>query len=177
MKDNKLLDIFKQQGLLTNDVLETLKDVFELVWDLLKKQDKLEVVADGNVRVNDFIDYLKKKYNVSLKEWQSFYENIFSAETNEFIIVRGYVNNIYSNFLQLFFVRFDRDVTSKYPELEEIFSWLRDKYPKNITDIVYTDLYKSYRLVARYCHPCALCKYDSTSWETRYWFCEHLKPF
>ena len=176
MKDNKLLDIFKQQGLLTNDVLETLKDVFELIWDLLKK-NKLEVVADGNVRVNDFIDYLKKKYNVSLKEWQSFYENIFSVETNEFIIVRGYVNNIYSNFLQLFFVRFDRDVTSKYPELEEIFSWLRDKYPKNITDIVYTDLYKSYRLVARYCHPCNECKYDSTSWETRYWFCEHLKPF
>ena len=46
MKDNKLLDIFKQQGLLTNDVLETLKDVFELVWDLLKKQDKLEVMLE-----------------------------------------------------------------------------------------------------------------------------------
>lgn len=177
MKDNKLLDIFKQQGLLTNDVLETLKDVFELVWDLLKKQDKLEVVADGNVRVNDFIDYLKKKYNVSLKEWQSFYENIFSVETNEFIIIRNYVNNIYSNFLQLFFVRFDTNITAKYPELEEVFDWLRNKYPKNINDIVYTDLYKSYRLVARYCHPCELCKYDSTSWETRYGFCEHQRPF
>jgi hypothetical protein len=54
---------------------------------LLEKIDKLEIVADGNYRVNDFIDYLKKKYNVSLKEWKSFYENIFSVETNEMKII------------------------------------------------------------------------------------------
>ena len=173
MKDKKLIDIFEKQGLFNNENLETLQDVFELIWGLLAKKEELEPVTDGNDRVNDFISYIKKKYNVSLKEWKSFYENIFSVETNEMIIIRGYVNNIYSDFLQLFFVRFDENITSKYPELEEIFSWLRDKYPKNKTDIVYTDLYNSYRLIARYCHPCKVCKYDATSWETRHWFCPH----
>ena len=173
MKDTKLIEIFKIQGLFSNENLETLQDVFELIWNLLEKKDKLEIVVDGNYRINDFIDYLKKKYNVSLKEWKSFYENIFSVETNEFVIIRWYVNRIYSDFLQLFFLRFDENITSKYPELEEIFDWLRNKYPQNKNDIVYTDLYNSYRLVARYCHPCEVCKYDETSWETRYGFCEH----
>jgi len=59
----------------------------------------------------------------------------------------------------------NRQASELWLEIEKLSSWRQLAW--------FTELYSALSFAYRLAHPCSECAKDPSSWETRYWFCDH----
>lgn len=174
--NERLIDIFKEQKLFNNDTLDIIKTISSLIRDLLAKKETIKLSEDIN-SANDLL-HIASKPSLLLSEYDDIVYFVFNGwDKAPLDAVQRDYQQLFEGVLHLFFVRFDKALIKKHPELSDVFQWLQVNYPTEVKDVIPTNLYSAYRMIARICHPCEICKYDPSSWETRYGFCDHKRVF